>query len=615
MSNRITWQNVAAPNFDGALRGVAAAGGLLSGGLQTIGGGLQDIDLQQREALSNAAMAQALKYNDPDAWNAMMASGGLEQLGADPSRLTADAMKFFQGYSTDLLKQENQGLVSDGQRILNDQNAFDLSVAPEVHAAEMANKTASTGFTLANTGKVLQDTSITASDEERARRSEAANAKLAGLGWDALKGVPKTDEEFFKLTGERLENVDAPTRALWQSSAQDAFTAETQAKENQLNVDAAARDKQAVSLIQQRINSGSTKTQVMEEIYSGPYTQSFKQSMQNALDAVGEGQWALPTEVTAAVEAGDMYVAADRLLTSVEGEQAFGLGPAARAYTLAQKAAATSGDKDPVFAVLRDIQGIKNPNSDDESALATTAGKLADLATSLEETYGLPREVIAGVIGQNISRNTFLGVDYGSKDVAILEEKVASILEGMSTPEARQLLGDQIAAHESKSKQINNQRTALKELSEEEATEIFAARGDPAKITRIKEKYSAKYERVLNGVNLITGKAPKSGLLPRGTPDKTTSATEAPDARRVDDVGAMRAADLLANPGKAFPNEVSGVAVGPRADAPPSEINLNDLGYSEWAKLSRQEKKKLGLPTSELGFRWQEIMNDNTVSR
>lgn len=615
MSNRITWQNVAAPNFDGALRGVAAAGGLLSGGLQTIGGGLQDIDLQQREALSNAAMAQALKYNNPDAWNAMMASGGLEQLGADPSRLTADAMKFFQGYSTDLLRQENQGLVSAGQRIQNDQDAFNLSVAPEEHAAEMANKNASTGFTLANTGKVLQDTRITASDEERARRSDAAKAALSGMGYDVLKGIKKTPEEFFRLTGQQLENVDDPTKALWLGSTEAAFERESLATKNQQSLDTAARDKQAVSLIQQRINSGSTKTQMMEEIYSGPYTQAFKQSMQKALDAVDAGQWTLPTEVTAAVEAGDMYVAADRLLTSVEGEQAFGLGPAARAYTLAQKAAATSGDKDPVFAVLRDIQGIQNPNSDDESALATTAGKLADMATNLEQTYGLPREVIAGVIGQNISRNTFLGVDYGSKDVAILEEKVASILEGMSTPEARQLLGDQIAAHESKSKQINNQRTVLKELSEEEATEIFAARGDPAKIARIKEKYAPKYESVLNGVNLINGKGKVSSQIPKGTPDRTSSATEAPDARRVADAEAMRVADLLANPGKAFTGEASGVRVPPRADAPYTEGNLNDLGYSEWAKLSRQEKKKLGLPTSDIGFQWQKFWNDNTVSR
>lgn len=97
MANRLTWQNVAAPDFSEALRGQAVAADLFGRAANSISGALGARDTRLRTQDSNEAMARALQIQDPNEWDRIMATQGIAGLGIDPSRATNELMTFAQG--------------------------------------------------------------------------------------------------------------------------------------------------------------------------------------------------------------------------------------------------------------------------------------------------------------------------------------------------------------------------------------------------------------------------------------------------------------------------------------------------------------------------------------
>lgn len=99
----LTWQNVAAPDFSNSIQALAQAGNMLDRGFASIAGGLGDYRDQAMQKASQQAMAKAAQITDVGAWDKAMQGGMGQALGVDPTMLTPDAMKFLEGYRTQLL--------------------------------------------------------------------------------------------------------------------------------------------------------------------------------------------------------------------------------------------------------------------------------------------------------------------------------------------------------------------------------------------------------------------------------------------------------------------------------------------------------------------------------
>ena len=84
---RLTWQDVAAPNFSGAMDGVESASRLINSAINQAQGGVRDYQRIQDDRLNNEFALDLLNYQDPEAYKQALTSGALFE-GVDKSRLT-----------------------------------------------------------------------------------------------------------------------------------------------------------------------------------------------------------------------------------------------------------------------------------------------------------------------------------------------------------------------------------------------------------------------------------------------------------------------------------------------------------------------------------------------
>lgn len=107
MSKRITWQNVAAPDFSAAIAGTKIAGDLIGSGFTGVADTMKDYRATVQEQASNGAMLEAMKYKDSAAWDAAMKSGGISGMGITPEYATKDLIDFTKDRRTTLLGNES----------------------------------------------------------------------------------------------------------------------------------------------------------------------------------------------------------------------------------------------------------------------------------------------------------------------------------------------------------------------------------------------------------------------------------------------------------------------------------------------------------------------------
>lgn len=160
---RITWQNVAAPDFDTALRAAAGAGNSFQSAFDDIGSTFKELHGQRKEAMNNQAMEKMLQFGDVGSWDQATAGGALGALGIGSDMASADLMRAVQGRRGDLAQ--------DRQTDLNyQQDGFNLERAQ----------------TLANRNDVAYDRS----EEDRSRGLQAQQLvnQMAerGLSRDAM---------------------------------------------------------------------------------------------------------------------------------------------------------------------------------------------------------------------------------------------------------------------------------------------------------------------------------------------------------------------------------------------------------------------------------------------
>ena len=120
-SGRLTWQNVTAPDFSGAVEAQRASALAFDSAMQRLGGAVQTFDNNRKDRADAAVMRNALQYQNADELQAAIASGALMQ-GVNPDHVRVDA----------LLKAQNQAgqlmaLEKDRQQLATSQQMYDFN--------------------------------------------------------------------------------------------------------------------------------------------------------------------------------------------------------------------------------------------------------------------------------------------------------------------------------------------------------------------------------------------------------------------------------------------------------------------------------------------------------
>ena len=90
-TGRLTWQNVAAPDFSGAVEAQRASALAFDSAMQRLGGAVETFDNNRKDRADAAVMRNALQYQNADELQAAIASGALMQ-GVNPDHVRVGAL-------------------------------------------------------------------------------------------------------------------------------------------------------------------------------------------------------------------------------------------------------------------------------------------------------------------------------------------------------------------------------------------------------------------------------------------------------------------------------------------------------------------------------------------
>lgn len=138
----LTWRDVAAPNFGTAMQGTALSAQLLNQAASGLSSGIGQFQGAQEDQAARAVMAQALKYQNPQEYQAALQSGALTA-GVDPTNLTAGTLDKLNSRTGALLGNAvaSQGLKAD-QYNFGKTQANDAAIAaaqPDINRALLAS--------------------------------------------------------------------------------------------------------------------------------------------------------------------------------------------------------------------------------------------------------------------------------------------------------------------------------------------------------------------------------------------------------------------------------------------------------------------------------------------
>lgn len=131
---RITWQNVAAPDFRDAILAQDSAGKTLSAAFSGLGDAFKTYDNRQREKLSAQALDRANQIDNIADWEAAMARGIQASLGVDPTRLSSGALTTILGRGKSILDQDRTELLNAQTAEALDWNMYTHGRSKDAHA-------------------------------------------------------------------------------------------------------------------------------------------------------------------------------------------------------------------------------------------------------------------------------------------------------------------------------------------------------------------------------------------------------------------------------------------------------------------------------------------------
>ena len=209
--SRLTWQNVAAPDFSAAARTQAYAAEAFDKAMGRVSGSITAFDNNRKDTADAAVMRNMMQYQNADELQAAIASGALMQ-GVNPDHVRADALLKAQSQAGNLLKLDQQR-----QQLSADKQSFDFNAQNDPIKLQQAQHNLDKGeYTFGRTQE-----SDARSDEERLA-NEGAQREFA-----ALQQGGKFQTVADIATWGRGQDLNTPQgRAAYkmaQSQAPDAF--------------------------------------------------------------------------------------------------------------------------------------------------------------------------------------------------------------------------------------------------------------------------------------------------------------------------------------------------------------------------------------------------------
>ena len=122
-TGRLTWQNVAAPDFSGAVEAQLASALAFDNAMQRLGGAVQTFDNNRKDRADATVLRNALQYQNADELQAAIASGALMQ-GVNPDHVRVDALLMAHQQAGKLME-----LDKDRQQLATARQTFDFNKA------------------------------------------------------------------------------------------------------------------------------------------------------------------------------------------------------------------------------------------------------------------------------------------------------------------------------------------------------------------------------------------------------------------------------------------------------------------------------------------------------
>ena len=122
-TGRLTWQNVAAPDFSGAVEAQRASALAFDNAMQRLGGAVQTFDNNRKDRADAAVLRNAMQYQNADELQAAIASGALMQ-DVNPDHVRVDALLKAQQQAGKLME-----LDKDRQQLATAQQTFEFNAA------------------------------------------------------------------------------------------------------------------------------------------------------------------------------------------------------------------------------------------------------------------------------------------------------------------------------------------------------------------------------------------------------------------------------------------------------------------------------------------------------
>lgn len=120
-TGRLTWQNVAAPDFSGAVAAQRASALAFDSAMERLSGAVETFDNNRKDRADAAVMMNAMKYQNADDLQAAIASGALTQ-GVNPDHVRVGALLKAQAQAGQLMALER-----DRQAIATFKQTFDFN--------------------------------------------------------------------------------------------------------------------------------------------------------------------------------------------------------------------------------------------------------------------------------------------------------------------------------------------------------------------------------------------------------------------------------------------------------------------------------------------------------
>lgn len=207
MAERITWQQVAAPDFRDALQAQAQAANLFQNAASTLSGTFGSMDANRRADAAAAAMAKLQQVNDPAAFRAMIAPGGpgLESIGIDPNKLSSEVLgRIYGGYADQL--QADQNAAYDRNRTMAANARADADQAKADAANALKTEAARYAYQIANSAMSPEEAIQLTLNQGRANKEDPliTQAKVEAIkaGPGELYGIGSQYKGDFLLTQE-----------------------------------------------------------------------------------------------------------------------------------------------------------------------------------------------------------------------------------------------------------------------------------------------------------------------------------------------------------------------------------------------------------------------------